>query len=246
MLLRASDGETPLAGDQTTAMLSAVGLVIVVLGKMTLGRSFGIVPANRGVVVRGPYNFVRHPIYAGYLITHAAFLLAHPAPWNMAIVAVGGRRPDLPRVDGRAGPERRCGVSAVLPARRMAPGSGGVLMNVSVDERTDATAGGHAVEIAATRGTRRRGLLGRDRLDEATAMLLAPCAAVHTVGMRFRDRRRVRRPPGLRGEDRPQPAAVADGARSRRSRGDRDGGGQRRVGTGSSRRSSVPGAGVRG
>ena len=42
-----------------------------------------------------------------------------------------------------------------------------------------------AVEIAATRTSRRRGLLGRDRLDEASAMLLAPCAAVHTAGMRF-------------------------------------------------------------
>jgi uncharacterized membrane protein (UPF0127 family) len=41
------------------------------------------------------------------------------------------------------------------------------------------------VEIAATRRTRRRGLLGRDRLDEASAMLLAPCTAVHTAGMRF-------------------------------------------------------------
>ena len=42
-----------------------------------------------------------------------------------------------------------------------------------------------SVEIAATRTSRRRGLLGRDRLDEASAMVLAPCAAVHTVGMRF-------------------------------------------------------------
>lgn len=41
------------------------------------------------------------------------------------------------------------------------------------------------VEIAATRTTRRKGLLGRDRLDETAAMLLAPCAAVHTAGMRF-------------------------------------------------------------
>jgi hypothetical protein len=41
------------------------------------------------------------------------------------------------------------------------------------------------VEIAATRTSRRRGLLGRDRLDEASAMLLAPCTGVHTMGMRF-------------------------------------------------------------
>jgi uncharacterized membrane protein (UPF0127 family) len=42
-----------------------------------------------------------------------------------------------------------------------------------------------SVEIAATRKQRRRGLLGRDRLDETTAMILAPCTAVHTAGMRF-------------------------------------------------------------
>ena len=42
-----------------------------------------------------------------------------------------------------------------------------------------------SVEVAGTRNTRRRGLLGRDRLDEASAMLLAPCTAVHTAGMRF-------------------------------------------------------------
>jgi len=51
-----------------TALLSAIGLVLVVLGKMTLGRSFGVVPANRGVVVRGPYALVRHPIYTGLLV----------------------------------------------------------------------------------------------------------------------------------------------------------------------------------
>ena len=42
-----------------------------------------------------------------------------------------------------------------------------------------------SVEVAATRAARRRGLLGRDGLREASAMLLAPCAAVHTAGMRF-------------------------------------------------------------
>ena len=63
-----------------------MGLVLVVVGKLTLGRSFGLVPANRGVVVRGPYALVRHPIYTGYLITHIAFLIAHPHWWNVLVV----------------------------------------------------------------------------------------------------------------------------------------------------------------
>ena len=78
----------PLAPDLVTAALSAAGLMIVIAGKIALGRSFGIVPANRGVVARGPYAIVRHPIYAGYLVTHVAFVIAHPLPLNAAIVVV--------------------------------------------------------------------------------------------------------------------------------------------------------------
>jgi protein-S-isoprenylcysteine O-methyltransferase Ste14 len=88
VLLRAAEGQTPLASDQITAIVSGIGLVLVVMGKMALGRSFGVVPANRGVVVRGPYSFVRHPIYTGYLITHASFLVAHPAPWNLSVILI--------------------------------------------------------------------------------------------------------------------------------------------------------------
>lgn len=39
------------------------------------------------------------------------------------------------------------------------------------------------VEIAASYGTRRRGLLGRDGI--AGALLLSPCNSVHTFRMRF-------------------------------------------------------------
>jgi protein-S-isoprenylcysteine O-methyltransferase Ste14 len=86
-LLRASDA-VPLAPDALTAMVSALGLILVIVGKMALGRSFGVVPANRGVVVRGPYGVVRHPIYTGYLITHAGFLLANPMPWNVGLIVI--------------------------------------------------------------------------------------------------------------------------------------------------------------
>lgn len=67
-----------------TVAASAIGLAIVIAGKVTLGRSFGLMPANRGVVSSGLYRVVRHPIYLGYLITHVAFLLATPSAWNIA------------------------------------------------------------------------------------------------------------------------------------------------------------------
>jgi hypothetical protein len=87
-LLRAPGGPA-LAPDALTALVSCVGLAIVIAGKLTIGRSFGIAPANRGVVASGPYNVVRHPIYAGYLLTHAASLVAYPSVWNVVIVTVG-------------------------------------------------------------------------------------------------------------------------------------------------------------
>ena len=74
--------------DAATAVVSALGLLIIIVGKLTLGRSFGLMPANRGIVCQGIYKMLRHPIYAGYLITHAAFLVAHPSAWNLAVLLV--------------------------------------------------------------------------------------------------------------------------------------------------------------
>jgi uncharacterized protein len=41
------------------------------------------------------------------------------------------------------------------------------------------------VELADTRAKRRRGLLGRDRLESNAALMLVPCTAIHTAFMRF-------------------------------------------------------------
>ena len=75
------------APESVTITISAIGLGIVVLGKLSLGRSFGLVPANRGIVCSGLYRFVRHPIYLGYLLTHVGFVAANPADWNLCILA---------------------------------------------------------------------------------------------------------------------------------------------------------------
>ena len=75
-----------LVTDAWTALASAAGLLVIIAGKLSLGRSFGLVPANRGVVSSGLYRRVRHPIYLGYLVTHAAFLVAHPTAWNLVLL----------------------------------------------------------------------------------------------------------------------------------------------------------------
>lgn len=75
-----------LAAEALTAAVSSIGLSIIVVGKLSLGRSFGLMPANRGIVSSGVYRFVRHPIYAGYIVTHAAFIVAHATPWNIVLL----------------------------------------------------------------------------------------------------------------------------------------------------------------
>jgi len=53
-----------------------------------------------------------------------------------------------------------------------------------VNQRTD-EALAERVEVAVTRTDRRKGLLGRDGLPSSSALVLAPCVAIHTMFMRF-------------------------------------------------------------
>lgn len=88
LMLRPSQSAAILS-EAVAALMVAFGLIIVVGGKLSLGYSFGLLPANRGVIVRGLYRVVRHPIYLGYLLTHIPFLLAHPSGWNLAVLVAG-------------------------------------------------------------------------------------------------------------------------------------------------------------
>lgn len=67
--------------------LQIVGLTWVIVSFATLGRSFGVVAANRGLKTAGPYRLVRHPIYLGHNITLAGFLLANLWWWNAFVFA---------------------------------------------------------------------------------------------------------------------------------------------------------------
>ena len=69
-------------------MLMIMGLALHIAAKVSLGRSFGLVAAHRGLKTSGLYQYVRHPIYAGYLLSHIGFLLAAPSFWNVAVYVV--------------------------------------------------------------------------------------------------------------------------------------------------------------
>jgi protein-S-isoprenylcysteine O-methyltransferase Ste14 len=88
LVLLIDQGGPPLLGPLGVFLMLA-GLMIHVGAKLSLLRSFGLVAANRGVKVGGLYRLVRHPMYAGYMLSHVGFLLVAPSLWNLAIYALG-------------------------------------------------------------------------------------------------------------------------------------------------------------
>jgi protein-S-isoprenylcysteine O-methyltransferase Ste14 len=86
-MLAARPGGEPVAGFATAwGALQLLGWVLAVVCLSTLGRSFGLVAANRGIVTRGPYRLVRHPIYSCYLLTQAGYLLENPTTRNCVVI----------------------------------------------------------------------------------------------------------------------------------------------------------------
>ncbi len=54
------------------------GYALIFWSLLALGRRFGIAPADRGLVIGGPYRWVRHPMYLGELVLRAALVAASP------------------------------------------------------------------------------------------------------------------------------------------------------------------------
>jgi protein-S-isoprenylcysteine O-methyltransferase Ste14 len=69
--------------------LQIIGLVFALVSLGALGRSFGIVAANRGIKTRGPYRIVRHPAYAGYLVAYSGYVLENPSLVNLLLLVTG-------------------------------------------------------------------------------------------------------------------------------------------------------------
>jgi protein-S-isoprenylcysteine O-methyltransferase Ste14 len=81
----------PSVADSTTVVLVgdvvAFAACVWLLGSvLALGKCFGMLPEARGLVTRGPYAVVRHPVYLGEFGTFAGFLIAAPSAWNLLVV----------------------------------------------------------------------------------------------------------------------------------------------------------------
>lgn len=83
-------------GEDLLPALAPIGVALVLVGntgqlfaKLSLRRSFGIAPANRGIKSDGMYRFVRHPMYAGYLVVHIGILMLMPSVINLLVYAIG-------------------------------------------------------------------------------------------------------------------------------------------------------------
>jgi len=80
-------GVRALVPRAATYTLQLVGISLELVAKLSLGRSFGLVPANRGVKTGGAYLIVRHPMYLGYAIAQLGVLLGLASFRNLLIVA---------------------------------------------------------------------------------------------------------------------------------------------------------------
>ena len=74
-------GTTSLIGQS----VAVAGLALTMWGLVSLGQSFGIAPADRGLVTVGPYHLVRHPMYAGALLNALGVVLGNASIWNLGV-----------------------------------------------------------------------------------------------------------------------------------------------------------------
>jgi protein-S-isoprenylcysteine O-methyltransferase Ste14 len=85
VLLR-PDGAHPAWGLQWGLLLQFCGVVVCLWSFVVLGRSFGFAAADRGLVRRGPYRVVRHPVYASYVLLQVGYLFQSLSLRNFAVV----------------------------------------------------------------------------------------------------------------------------------------------------------------
>jgi len=69
-------------------LVSVAGYAVAVWSVVCLGRSFALLVSVRTVVRRGPYRYVRHPMYLGYILLFAGILIGALSPIVILLTAV--------------------------------------------------------------------------------------------------------------------------------------------------------------
>jgi protein-S-isoprenylcysteine O-methyltransferase Ste14 len=86
-------GARVVEDNPTTLFLSSAlimaGTLWSVASLAFLGRCFGILPEARGLVTRGPYRWVRHPLYLGEIISVLGLVVATLSAPLLAVFLVG-------------------------------------------------------------------------------------------------------------------------------------------------------------
>jgi protein-S-isoprenylcysteine O-methyltransferase Ste14 len=70
-----------------SSFVVTLGTLFTIWSLATLGRCFGLFPEVRGLVTRGPYRLVRHPVYLGEIISAVGLVLAKPHPLIVLLFA---------------------------------------------------------------------------------------------------------------------------------------------------------------
>lgn len=68
--------------------LIAIGVVLQILGLISLNRSLAMVAAKRTIKTSGMYRLVRHPLYAAYFFVFTGYSLANTTIWNIVIYSI--------------------------------------------------------------------------------------------------------------------------------------------------------------
>ncbi len=63
-------------------VLGLLGITLSQVARIYMGHTFAVLPANRGIVSNGPFHFVRHPVYLGWMMVVIGFAATYPSPWN--------------------------------------------------------------------------------------------------------------------------------------------------------------------
>lgn len=73
--------------DLAASFLLLLGMGITLAALMYLGRCFSIMPEIRGLVLSGPYRWVRHPMYLGEFLSGLGLVLASLSWTSVALYA---------------------------------------------------------------------------------------------------------------------------------------------------------------